>query len=160
MLFKHSSSKIYVCIVYILQSNPGILVSQINVKGSLAEDKMIQFLRIVIFLKLSFVPVDKQQNLFLCFPLQWRTALRGPASTRTRSTLLVAHQVRASPTITPPPTLLLYRLSPLTLPWVSLTPPTAQTWVSGRRACLLAPSRDWMSSTVHPGRTTARSRLP
>lgn len=94
-----------------------------------------------------------------------RTALQDIDSTRTRNTSPAPRQLRASLISTPPPTLLRLLLPVLQVslaapPWPSLTPPTAQTWGSARRACLRAPSPDWTNSAARPGRTTARCPPP
>lgn len=97
---------------------------------------------------------------------QWRrTALQDIDSTHSRNTSLAVRQLRASLISTPPPTLpllllLLLQVSLAAPPWPSLTPPTAQTWVSVRRACLPAPSPDWTNSAARPGPTTARCPPP
>lgn len=150
-----------------------MFVLDVNVSLNLKAAKVIQlffmrtFCSCLCFSKLEVLSWNvfsshlSSNTLFLFLSLQWRkTVLQETANIRTRNPSLVAHQVRGSLTITLPPTLLLHPVCPTTLPWVSLTPPTAQTWDSVRRACLPAQSPEWMNSTVHPGHTPARSPLP
>lgn len=112
-----------------------------------------------LFVVIAVVKVGRS-TVCVCLrlPVQWRRT----GSMRTRDTSPEDRPVRASLILTPPPTpLLLLLVRVLALPpWPSLTPPTAQTWVSARRACLRALSPGWMNWAARPGRTAARCPLP